>query len=435
MHPLAIGASALCAIVVLAALRLPIGVAIALVALSGIWISSGPVLMGVTLQTLPYATGADYAFIVVPMFVLMGNIAAAAGMIEAMFDAAAKWLARTRGGLYIAVTLASAGFAAISGSTVVNAAVFTRMVLPQMVRLGYDKCASAGCIAAAGTFAVMIPPSLGFVLYGIMTGESVGKLFAAGIVPGLLTAGAYIAMIMVMVRVRPHWAPPPQQAFTRAERLASLKPLWAISLLVAIVLGGIYSGTFPPSAAGAIGALGALLIAVGQRRMSPGKLWECITQSAIMASSLFFIVIAGFLFARFMISSGFVPQLTSAVAESGIGKWEFIAMMVVLYFVLGMFIDGASMAVVTLPFVYPVAKTLGIDGIWFGVIFVKLIEIGAITPPVGMNLFAVVAASQGRMKLADVIRGIGWFVFLEVAILGLLLAFPAISLWLPTLMG
>jgi tripartite ATP-independent transporter DctM subunit len=435
MHPLAIGASALCAIVVLAALRLPIGVAIGLVALSGIWISSGPVLMGVTLQTLPYATGADYAFIVVPMFVLMGNIAASAGMIEAMFDAAAKWLARTRGGLYIAVTLASAGFAAISGSTVVNAAVFTRMVLPQMVRLGYDKCASAGCIAAAGTFAVMIPPSLGFVLYGIMTGESVGKLFAAGIIPGLLTASAYILMILVMVRVRPHWAPPPQQAFTRAERLASLKPLWAISLLVAIVLGGIYSGTFPPSAAGAVGALGALLIAIGQRRITSGKLWDCITQSAVMASSLFFIVIAGFLFARFMISSGFVPQLTSAVAESGIGKWEFIAIMVVVYFVLGMFIDGASMAVVTLPFVYPVAKTLGIDGIWFGVIFVKLIEIGAITPPVGMNLFAVVAASQGRMKLADVIRGIGWFVFLEILILAILLAFPALSLWLPTSMG
>jgi TRAP-type C4-dicarboxylate transport system permease large subunit len=154
-----------------------------------------------------------------------------------------------------------------------------------------------------------------------------------------------------------------------------------------------------------------------------------------MASSLFFIVIAGFLFARFMISSGFVPQLTSAVAESGIGKWEFIAIMVVVYFVLGMFIDGASMAVVTLPFVYPVAKTLGIDGIWFGVIFVKLIEIGAITPPVGMNLFAVVAASQGRMKLADVIRGIGWFVFLEILILAILLAFPALSLWLPTSMG
>ncbi|MGL4439006.1 MAG: TRAP transporter large permease [Bosea sp. (in: a-proteobacteria)] len=434
MSALTIGGSALVSIIVLAGFGVPIGVAIGMTAAIGIWMSSGYTMMLVNMQSLPYATAAEYAFIVVPMFVLMGNLAAAAGMIESMFEAAAKWLGRVRGGLYIAVTLASAGFAAISGSTVVNAAVFTKMVLPQMLRLGYNKQISSGCIAAAGTFAVMIPPSLAFVLYGIMTGESVGKLFMAGVVPGIMTAVIYVFAIKFMVKLKPEWAPPPTQQYTRREKLLALKPLWAIGLLIGIVLGGIYSGYVPPSAAGAIGAIGALLIAIAQRRMTPTKFWECVTQSAIMASSLFFIVISGFLFSRFMISSGFVPELTAMVSGSGIGKWEFLAIMVVMYFILGMFIDGASMAVVTLPFVYPVAQTLGIDGIWFGVLFVKLVEIGAITPPVGMNLFAVVAASEGRMKLIDVIKGIWPFVILEVLILAILLAFPALSLWLPNSM-
>lgn len=434
MGSLEIGGIALAAILALAAAGVPIGAAIALVASLGIWASSGSTIMLVNLQTVPYATAAEYSFIVVPMFVLMGNIAGSAGMIEDMFEAAAKWLGKVRGGLYMAVTIASAGFAAISGSTVVNAAVFTRMVLPQMLRLGYDRQLSSGCIAAAGTFAIMIPPSLGFVLYGILTGESVGRLFMAGVIPGVMSALIYLIGISVMMRLKPSLAPVAVQSYTRREKFESLKPLWSIMAVIGLVLGGIYTGYVPPSAAGGVGAICALVIAFGRRRMSFAKFWNCVTQSAIMTSSLFFIVIAGFLFSRFMISSGFVPEFTALITSAGVDKWQFLIIITILYFILGMFVDSASMAVITLPFVYPIAKSLGIDGVWFGVIFVKLVEIGAITPPVGINLFTVVAASDGQMKLADVIKGIWPFVVLELVVLVILLAFPQLSLFLPATM-
>lgn len=434
MDPILVGALSLVLIVLIALLGAPIGAAIGLMAAAGLWATSGWSLMMVTLRTLPYSTAAEYSFIVVPMFVLMGNVAASAGIIETLFEAAAKWLARVRGGLLLAVTLASAGFAAVSGSTVVNAAVFTRMAFPQMVQQGYNPRISAAAIAAAGTFAVMIPPSLGFVLYGMMTNESVGKLFMAGVVPGLLTAAIYILVIVVGVRLRPDWAPAPRGSVPLVERLASLRSIWPMGLLVFIVLGGIYSGFMPPSAAGAIGALGAIVISVFQRKFVIREFWSDVRKTALLASSLFFIVISGFLYARFLTNSGFVPELQGLVGGAGIGKWEFVAIMVVLYLVLGMFIDGASMAVITLPFVYPVAQQLGVDGLWFGVLFVKLVEIGAITPPVGLNLFTVVAASEKRLQVVDLVRGITPFLIAEAIALTLLISFPQLSTWLPGMM-
>jgi tripartite ATP-independent transporter DctM subunit len=434
MDPILVGALSLVLIVLIALLGAPIGAAIGLMAAAGLWATSGWSLMMVTMRTLPYSTAAEYSFIVVPMFVLMGNVAASAGIIETLFEAAAKWLARVRGGLLLAVTLASAGFAAVSGSTVVNAAVFTRMAFPQMVQQCYNPRISAAAIAAAGTFAVMIPPSLGFVLYGMMTNESVGKLFMAGVVPGLLTAAIYILVIVVGVRLRPDWAPAPRGSVPLVERLASLRSIWPMGLLVFIVLGGIYSGFMPPSAAGAIGALGAIVISVFQRKFVIREFWSDVRKTALLASSLFFIVISGFLYARFLTNSGFVPELQGLVGGAGIGKWEFVAIMVVLYLVLGMFIDGASMAVITLPFVYPIAQQLGVDGLWFGVLFVKLVEIGAITPPVGLNLFTVVAASEKRLQVVDLIRGITPFLIAEAIALTLLIAFPQLSTWLPSMM-
>ncbi|MBV7408546.1 TRAP transporter large permease [Maritimibacter sp. DP1N21-5] len=435
MDPVVLGLLSLVAIVIISLFGAPIGASIGLVSAFGLWMTSGWTLMTVNLRTIPFSTAAEYAFIVVPMFVLMGNVAASAGIIESLFTVAARWLERVRGGLLVAVTLASAGFAAVSGSTVVNAAVFTRMALPEMVRQGYDARISAAAIAAAGTFAVMIPPSLGFVLYGIMTTESVGKLFMAGLLPGVLTAVVYVLLILVGVRLRPHWAPVPVNTTSFSEKLASLKTLWGMGLLVAIVLGGIYTGFMPPSVAGAVGAMGAILISLAQRRLTWASLWGDLSRTAVLTSSLFFIVISGFIFARFLTTSGFVPELTDAVSGAGIGKWEFLAIVTVTYLVLGMFIDGASMAVITLPFVYPIAQELGIDGLWFGVLFVKLVEIGAITPPVGLNLFTVVAASEGRMKAVDLIRGIMPFLLAEIIVLVLIVAFPAISTWLPAQMN
>jgi C4-dicarboxylate transporter, DctM subunit len=421
------------AILLLSFAGVPIGVAIIVAAAVGILAATGPDMMLVILQTLPYATAADYDFLVVPMFILMGNIAASTGMLEQAFFAANRWLSSVRGGLYGAVTLASAAFGASSGSSVVNAAVFTRMALPEMMRLGYHKVASAACIAAAGTFAVMIPPSLAFVLYGIMTNESVGKLFLAGIVPGLLTAVVYMLAIPLLVRLKPDWAPPPQPKHPLGERMRSLKTLWPMALLIGIVMGGIFTGTFPASAAGAIGVAGALMIALAQRKLSLKVLRHDVLQAITMTGAVFLTIVAGFLFSRFLIQAGAVADMQQWVRDIGLTATQFIIFVALLYLVLGILLDGASLAVLTLPVIYPIARDLGMDGIWFGVLFVKLVEIDSITPPFGLNLFTVVAASQGRVDLKQVIRAVWPFVLIEYAILLLLFAFPAVSLWLPTL--
>ena len=434
MGPIEIGAVAVVAILILAFLGAPIGAAVGLVAACGIVATSNFMILAVNLQTLPYATAAEYAFIVVPMFVLMGNVAASAGIIESMFESAAKWLGRVRGGLLIAVTLASGGFAAVSGSTIVNAAVFTRMAYPQMIKQGYDKNISAAFIAASGTFAVMIPPSLSFVLYGIMTGESVGKLFIAGIIPGLITIGAYVVAVLIGVRLRPNWAPQSPMAVPLREKVRSLSAVWPIAILVTLVLGGIYTGFMAPSAAGGVGAVGAVLISIAYRRFTLRGFWSDVLDAAMLTSTIFFIIISGFLFSRFMITSGFVPVLVSTVSGVGVGPMEFLLIMVFVDLVLGMFLDGATIAVITLPFVYPIARELGIDGIWFGVLFVKLVEMGAITPPIGLNLFAVIASSRGELNLVDLTRGIGPLILIEFVVLGILLALPGLSTWLPSTM-
>lgn len=430
-----VGIGALLAILVLAFVGVPIGVAILLISAVAITVTSGWGMTLVSFQTLPFATAADYDFIVVPMFVLMGNVAASSGMLEQMFNAANKWFSGLRGGLYTAVTIASAAFGAPSGSSVVNAAVFTRMALPEMIRLGYDRGASCACIAAAGTFAVMIPPSLAFVLYGIMTGESVGRLFIAGVLPGLLTAALYMILIPVLVRVMPHWAPPPAQRASFREKLSSLRQIWAMSLLIGVSLGGIYLGWFPASAAGAIGAAGAILIGIALRKLTLRAFINDVRQAVIMTGSIFLTIIAGFMFARFLVNSGAVGEITSFIQATGMGKIEFMIFVVVLYLLLGVLLDGASLAVLTLPILYPVAISLGFDGIWFGVIFVKLVEIDSITPPFGLNLFTVVASSNGEVNMGQVTRAIWPFVLIEYLVLLLLILVPEISLWLPRTMN
>jgi C4-dicarboxylate transporter, DctM subunit len=433
MNPGVSALLAFLAILVLSFAGVPIGIAIIVASAVGIMLTAGPEMMLVILQTLPYATAADYDFLVVPMFILMGNIAASTGMLEQAFFAANRWLASVKGGLYGAVTMASAVFGASSGSSVVNAAVFTRMALPEMMKLGYHKGVSAACIAAAGTFAVMIPPSLAFVLYGIMTNESVGKLFLAGVVPGLLTAIIYLVAIPILVRLKPDWAPAPQPKHSLRDRMSSLKNLWPMALLIGIVMGGIFTGTFPASAAGAIGVVGALLIGLAQRKLKIAGLRNDIVQTITMTGAVFLTIVAGFLFSRFLIQSGAVAEMQSWIKDIGLTQLQFILFVAFLYLILGILLDGASLAVLTLPIIYPIARDLGMDGIWFGVLFVKLVEIDSITPPFGLNLFTVVAASDGRVNLREVIAAVWPFVLIEYGILVALFFIPQISLWLPSL--
>jgi len=434
MTALTSGLVGIACLLLLTAVGVPVGIAIAAVGIVGMAVTGGLDFMLATLTTLPYQTTSHYNFVVIPMFVLMGSIASSAGIVSEVYAAAYRWTAGIRGGLFTATTLASAGFAAVSGSTVVNAAVFTRIALPEMIKFGYDRGVGGGCIAAAGTFAALIPPSLSFVIYGILTGESIGRLLMAGVLPGLLTVAGYLLVIPVMVRLRPHWAPPPVERFSFGEKLASLRGVWPMMLLITLVLGGIYGGFMPPSAAGAVGAAGALVIAFAKRKLPFGTLTTSLRETALLTGSLFIIIIGGLIFTRFLTISGFIAAANAFVVAADFTPLQFMIALTVFYFILGMFIDPISMLAMTIPFIYPIAMTLGLDAIWLGVITVKMIEIAVITPPVGINLFAVVAASDGKLKTSEVFRGILPFVVIELFILVLLIAFPDVSTWLPTTM-
>lgn len=434
MSPFAAGGASIAALLICVAIGMPVGVSMAVVAVGGMVVFGGWQFMATTVQTLPFAMGTEYGFLVVPMFILMGALTSAAGITGELYTAAYRWMAGVRGSLYYATTLASAGFGAINGSTVVSAVLFTRLALPEMLRFKYDRGLSAGCICAAGTFAALIPPSVSMVLYAILTGESVGALLMAGVLPGILTAAMYLVGMRILIAVRPEVAPKVDVRFTLREKLDSMKGLWAVVVLVVVVMGGIYSGLLFPSAAGTAGAMGALIIGVVRGKIWWPQLWSSLKSSASTTAVLFLIIIAGLLFSRLLLVNGFIGELTQMAKAIGLTPIKFTVIVIVIYLILGMFIDTISMMVMTIPFLYPVAKGLGVDPIWFGVILVKLVEIAAISPPVGLNLFAVISAAEGKVSMKELYKGVIPFLVFELVTLGLLLEFEQISLWLPQMM-
>ncbi len=434
MSPIELGLAAIAVTLVLALAGIPIGPAMIVAACGGMMLTVGERFMWVTLKTLPYDFASQYTFVVVPMFVLMGVVAARADIIQDLYRAASKWMGGTRSGLYAATVIASAGFSSISGSTVVNSAVFGKVALPEMLKHGCHKGFSAASIAAAGTLAGLIPPSLSFVIYGILTGQSIGQLFMAGVFPGLLTMFGYLVAILVVVRFYPAFAPTTLTRYPLGEKMRSLKAVWPIIVLATLVLGGIYTGTMPPSAAGAVGAAGAILLAFAKRSLTARGLADSLQETMILTATLFIVVIGGLLLGRFFVISGFIREITAILVAFDLGVYGFILLVIALYLVLGMFVDPLSMVVVTLPVLYPIAQALDINGIWFAVIVVKLVEIAAVTPPVGLNLFAVMAASETKISAGEIYRGILPLLVAEVFVLALIVAFPAISTWLPAMM-
>lgn len=439
MEPLYIGLIAIAAMLILIGLSVPVGFSIAVVAAAGLWFIGGMPLMLTTLEGLPYQFASQYGFVVIPMFILMGAFAEISGITKDFYTFFYRLLGRLRGGLLVVTILSSAGFAAISGSTMVNAVVFTRIALPQMIRFGYNPAIAAGCIAAAGTFAALIPPSIMMVVYALLTGESIGTLLIAGIIPGLLTAGAYIVSILVMVRVKPSIAPIPDVSFTAREKLESFASIWPFALLAVIVIGGIYTGAMFPSSAGAVGAVGAFLIMLVRglmRRDLPTALamTDAMRRTAMTTATLFLVIIAGLMLSRLFVYSGFVDDIVYSIEGLGISPFSVLLVIMLMYLVLGCFMDTISMTVVTVPFVYPIITSLGFDPIWFGVILVKLIEIGVLTPPIGLNLFAVISSADGQITSSQMFRGVLPFLLVEGCVLSVLLAFPQIVLWLPAMM-
>jgi C4-dicarboxylate transporter DctM subunit len=435
MDPMVLGLLSVVCLLVLILMGIPVAYA-----LGGLGIAGMALLVGFHgaighLASAAYGLSAQYAWAVCPLFVIIGSLAGQAGVTREAFDSARKWLGRLPGGLAMATCVASGAFAACSGSTIANSAIFTPLALPEMLRHGYDKKLSVGCIAASGTFAAMIPPSLTMVIYGMITGEPIGQLLVAGIVPGIMTIGVFLLSIYFRASRHPELAPMPEAGTSFREKVSSLRGIWAIMVIFLTIIGGIYAGWFAPSSAGAVGACAALIIVAFRRKLTFKVLRNVSLEIGMVVSTVFLIIIGGSLFGRFWVLSGFVSQVSDWVVGLPVPPLMVVVMFMVLFILLGCFLDPPSMMVITLPIVYPIVVKLGFSGIWFGVLMIKATEIAVITPPIGFNAYIVHSAAGGLVKLEDVFSGLVPFLLLEILTLGILIAIPQITLWLPQTMN
>ena len=434
LDPVTAGVLVAILLFVLLAAGVHIGVSLGLGGILGILVTIGPQAAWAQLATIPFSTTNNFELAVIPLFILMGALATQAGLTGELYAAAHAWLGRLPGGLAMATTLASAAFGAASGSTVVNAAIFTKMAMPEMTAYGYDKRLSAGCIAAAGTLASLIPPSILMVIYGLITEQSIGKLLIAGLVPGLLSAGMYLLVIWAWVKLRPEIAPTVDFRLSLAEKVRALRGVWGIGVLFVLVIGGIYTGYFAPTYAGAVGAFGAFLIVAAKRRLSRETLIDTFKDAGITTSTIFIIVIGGILLARFLTYAGLVTNLSDWLLGLELPALMYLLSFAILFLILGCFIEPIAIMVMTLPVMFPIMVSVGYDPIWLGVISIKLAEMSLLTPPVGLNVYVVRSASPVPLTLEQVFAGVTPFLLGDVVMLAVLIAFPSIVTFLPDLM-
>jgi C4-dicarboxylate transporter DctM subunit len=419
---------------VLIGLRVPIGLALASVAFGGLVVRIGfePTIALVT--RLPYEFAATWEFSAIPMFIFMGTIAVHTGMTSSLFKAGRLWLGRLPGGLAVATNFAAAGFGAASGSSLATTVAMGKIGIPEMLRYGYQPGLAAAVCACGGTLAALIPPSIPLLVYGILAEQSVAKLFIAGIMPGILTAVVYAALIIVRCSVDSTLAPPLRERPSWREKFRVIPDVWPLPLLVLAVMGGIYGGIMSPTEAGAFGAFVAGVIAVLQRRLTFGLLRRSLRDALYGTSQILFIAIGGLMLSRYMALVGLPNFLSQTVIGWSLDPLLLILATSAIYLILGMFLDPLGIMLLTIPVFLPLFKALGYDLIWFGVIVVKFIEIGLLTPPVGLNVFAVKSVVGDRMSLETIFRGVAWFLLAELVVMIILFAFPIVTLWLPSMM-
>jgi len=432
MTEIAYGILGIGAMFALMVLRTPVAFAMLLTGFFGIWIVEGLRRATAILFTETYSSVANYNLIVVPMFVLLGNVASEAGFSRALYDAAHAWVGRFRGGLASASVIGCAAFSAVSGSSVATAVTIGKVALPEMKRLGYAPGLSTGAIAAGGTLGFLIPPSTGFVLYAILTEESIGRLFMAGILPGLLMTALFILAIWIVTLRNPE-AGPPGEAVGWSESLRRLARALPLVSVILVSIGGIYLGAFTPVEASGIGAALVILIALASRALTARQFVKAVNDTVRTSAMLYMIVVGANVLNPFLALTDIPQALGQGLEALGLGPYGTLAVILLSYVVLGMFLDGLAMLVVTIPIYYPVILAAGFDPIWFGVIAVIVIEMGMITPPVGLNVF-VVRGVAGDVALRTVFAGVIPFLVAMIATLFLIIAFPQIALTIPNSM-
>ncbi len=420
------------AIFSLALLRMPLAFSMGIVGIVGIGLTRGWMPALASTAQVVQETGFAYTLSVIPLFILMGNFVARAGLAHELFHAAYTFIGHRRGGLAHATIAACAGFGAICGSSIATAATMSKVAYPSMKKLGYSDALSTGVIAAGGTLGIMIPPSTIMVIYGIVTETHIGKLFAAGVFPGILTAILLMLAVVIMTSRDPEHAPAGEK-FTWAQRMEALRGIWGVLLLVIVVLGGIYGGIFTATEGAGMGAAGAFLFAWARKALTWRSLIDILVESARTTGMLFTLLIAATIFANFVNFTTMPSDLKEWITHLGLSPVMVVGAMMVIYIILGTVMEELTMVLLTIPLFFPIVVQLGFDPVWFGVLIVMVIQIGLISPPVGMNLF-VLNTLLPKVGLGTIFRGCWPFVGMQIITLGILLLFPSLSLYLPSLM-
>ena len=435
MTEVELGACFIAGLIALILLRVPIGAALILVSFGGIWSLMGWNIAWASLGIIPFHFASNWVLSSVPAFLLMGFICYHARLTEGLFAAARVWLARLPGGLAVASIFGCGGFAAVAGSSVACSAAMGKIAVPEMTRHNYAPSLATGAVAAGGTIGALIPPSLIMILYSVMAQVPVSKLFLGGLVVGLVTVAFYVALIIVRVKLNPELAPPVEEDYTLRAKFDALIDTWPILVIFAGVFGGLFSGYFTPTEAGSVGTVLSILVALVRGRLSFDVVRKAAVETVVTTSSLLVIAVGASLLTRFLALSGVGDALSNAVLGFGAHPLIIIAVITLIYLLLGMFLEPIGAMMLTLPVVLPIVTEAGYSALWFGVFLTKLLEIGMLSPPIGMNVFVIKGVVDRAISLTMIFRGVMWFMACDLVLVALLIAFPAIIVFLPNLVG
>lgn len=431
MDPVTIGSLGIALLVLLVFLGVPVAYASAFTGIAGMMIIRNPTVGEGLAGMIPFANSAQYSLSVLPLFVAIGFLAMHAGITTSAYDAARKWVGRAPGGLATATIFASAGFAAVSGASTASTAVFTRLALPEMEKRGYDKAFAAGVIAVGGTLAALIPPSALLVIYGILVETSVAKLLLAGFLPGILSIFVYLIVITVVVKLNPKLAPI-EPSVPMMEKIKALPQVMGVFSVVGVILVGIYLGWMTPTESAGV-ATAIILVMALRKRMALREFGNGLLDTVKTTAMIFMVIWGVMIFVRFLAFTGLPAAVTETVLGLDVPRWVILMGVIVMYLLLGMILDGLGMMLLTLPVVFPAMMGLGYDPVWFGILLIKLIEVGVVTPPVGLNCY-VVNGIRPDIPLEKIFRGVTPFLVGEIFIIGVIVTFPDLILWLPNMM-
>lgn len=437
MTDIQIGLLSIAGILFLIYAGMHVAVALMLLSFSGVWVIKGNwVISGKLLALAASDSISGYIFGVVPLFVLMGLLISVSGIGKDTFDVANRLFKGIRGGLGISTVAANAVFAAVTGISIASAAVFTKVAVPEMIRLGHNPRFAVGVVTGSSVLGMLIPPSLLLILFGVLTETSIGDLFKAGIMPGMVLSAAYCALIFFMALKFPHYVGqakhiPDVSDTQQMSMIQAIGKLIPIVLLITIVLGGIYAGWFTPTESGAVGALGALILALWKKKMNRSVLWQVLTETGHVSVSILFLLIAANIYGRMLALSGITSFAASWISQSGMGLYAVLTVYIVVVLLMGTILDSTSIMMIVIPLMYPIMNNFGVDFVWFGIISVIAIEIGLITPPLGIAAYVVKSTLDDQtITLNDVFAGAFPYVLIMIAVLAMVVAFPGMSLML-----